>query len=144
MPIESAAGTIRGDALDIPPWLDDKRPMELRDLTHEERIALVGVIEMVLESDAMVSPEEQGVLGTIDEALGAGAYRRLADEIDRRFRDEEAVRAFLPSIGRQEARDLIYATALEAAIPEAIDPHESKLLEWLATIWNVSVQLGEG
>jgi len=123
--------------------LDDKRRMELRDLNHDERVALVGVIELVLESDATVSREEQGVLAAIDAALGAGAYRRLADEIDRRFREEEAVKAFLPSITRQEARELIYATALEAAIPGAIDPRESKLLEWVASIWNVSVQVGE-
>lgn len=116
--------------------------MELADLTHEERIALVALIEMVLESDATVSGEEREVVGAIDEALG-GEYRRLADEIDRRFRDEEAVKAFLPSIARQEARELIYGTALQAAIPEVVNARESQLLDWLADIWDVKVRVSE-
>jgi hypothetical protein len=40
---------------DIPNSLDDKSRMELSDLDHEERIALVGLVELVMESDANVS-----------------------------------------------------------------------------------------
>jgi len=114
--------------------------MELSDLTHDERLALVALVEVIVSSDVSVSDEEQEQIVHIADALGDDAYQTLADEADERFPDEASLKAFLIGLQRQEARELVYGTALEAALPDVIDRHESSLLGWLATAWKISVQ----
>ncbi len=113
--------------------------MELSDLDHDERLALVALLELIVGSDAEVSDEEQAEIERVAEAFGGERYRHLATEADERFADEDALRTFLSGVGRQEARELIYGTALAAALPDAVDDRESAVLDWLAKTWKVSV-----
>lgn len=115
--------------------------MELSDLTAEERVALAALLEVVVESDGTASDDEVQALQRVIDAVGADAYAAAADAADARFPDEVALKAFLPSIDRQEARELIYGAVLDAALPDAMATHESTLLEWLATAWNVAVRI---
>jgi hypothetical protein len=117
--------------------------MELQDLSHDERVALVALIEAVAASDAEVSDDEQDRIAEVAAAFGDDAYRALADEADERFADEEALKKLLSALRRQEARELIYGTALATALPDVIDRHESSLLDWLASEWKITVQFEE-
>jgi hypothetical protein len=117
--------------------------MELQDLTHDERLALVALLEVVVASDTEVSEDEVSQIDRIAAAFGDEAYRALADEADERFADEAALKPFLGGIERQEARELVYGTILEAALPDVIDTHESSLLGWLATAWKITVRFEE-
>ena len=117
--------------------------MELKDLTKEERVALVALIELVTEADAVVTNEEANSIDAVVEALGDEAYDEAADEIDRRFDDQMQLREFLPTITRQAARELIYATALEAAMVNSVDPREGELLDWLAGCWGITTRIEE-
>src|SRR5262249_51550029 len=74
--------------------------------------------------------------------LGQDEYQRLVAEVDRRFPTEDELKAFLPSITRQEARDLIYGTVLDTAIEDSVHPRESEVLDWLAALLNVRVAPG--
>ena len=114
--------------------------MELSDLTHDERLALVALVENVIASDAEVSDDEAGHIERIAAVFGDENYRALADEVDVRFEDEAALKTFLAALLRQDARELIYGTVLDAALPDVIDRHESSLLGWLATEWGITVQ----
>ncbi len=114
--------------------------MELRDLDHDEQLALVGLVEFIGESNRDVTEEESAAIAAIVSAIGAKRYRTLADEADLRFVDEDALRAFLSSIGRAEARERIYGTALEVAMGDTIQNSESALLSWLARAWGVQVR----
>ncbi len=114
--------------------------MELTDLTHDERLAVVALVENVVASDASVSDEEAAEIARIAAAFGDEGYRALAAEADERFEDEAALKAFLTGLLRPEARELIYGTVLDAALSETIDRHESSLLGWLATAWGITVQ----
>ncbi|MCC6849039.1 MAG: hypothetical protein IT294_11105 [Deltaproteobacteria bacterium] len=114
--------------------------MELTDLSHDERLALVALIETVVASDAAVSDDEAAHVARIAAALGDDNYRALADEADERFGDEAALKTFLSALLRPEARELVYCTVLDAALPDLIDRHESSLLGWLATEWGITVQ----
>ncbi|TMA81369.1 MAG: hypothetical protein E6J72_05675 [Deltaproteobacteria bacterium] len=97
--------------------------MELGELNEDERIALVALLEMVVASDRDVTLEDLTQI--------------------KRFADDDAARAFLLTIQRQEARELIYETALEAAMADSIGPKESDLLTWLAERWNVPVRFAD-
>ncbi|MBZ5695508.1 MAG: TerB family tellurite resistance protein [Acidobacteriia bacterium] len=117
--------------------------MELNQLAAEEQIALVALLEFVIESDGRVSEDEADRIDAVVAAIGEDAYRRAAAEVDRRFEGEDGLRAFLPTITRQAARDLIYGIVLEAATSDAVDAHESEMLEWVASVWRISTQLDE-
>lgn len=118
--------------------------MELRDLSHEERLALVALLEVVLESDRTVSDGEVADIDQVVGELGREEYERLVVEVDQRFPTEDELQAFLPSITRQDARDLIYGTVLDTAIEDAVDARESALLDWLSALWNVRVEVQGG
>jgi hypothetical protein len=117
--------------------------MDLSELTAEEQIALVALLEMVIESNARVSEDEADRIDAVVAAIGEEAYRRAAAEVDRRFHDEADLRAFVPTVTRQEAREVIYGTVLDAAISDPADAYASELLEWLADAWEIAAQIDE-
>jgi len=114
--------------------------MQLSELTSEEQIVLVAILELTVASDANVSDEEQAHLQRVVSAIGPQAYRRASAEADRRFRDEEQLRMYVPVIARPAARELILETVIEAALPGGVDAHESSLVQWLADTWGLKIR----
>ena len=117
--------------------------MELKDLTKDERIALVALIELVTEADAVITDDEVNAIEAVVEGLGEEAYDEAADEVDERFEDEEQLRQFLPTITRRPAQHLIYGTVLEAAMVNSVDKREGELLDWLAETWEINELIKE-
>lgn len=113
--------------------------MDISELNESERLVLVGALGHVVGSDARVSEGEHTVIRRVAAALGDAAYRATAAECGRRFRDEGQLLMFAPVIRRPAARELIYETVLEAALPDAIDARESDLLAQLAKLWRIPV-----
>jgi len=114
--------------------------MEIKDLDHSEQIALVAIVQFVGESNRDVTEEESEQIARIVRGLGAERYRRIAEEVDERFADEDELRAFLATTGRKEARELIYGLVLEVAMGDTIQRSESAFLDWLAEEWGVEVR----
>jgi uncharacterized tellurite resistance protein B-like protein len=117
--------------------------MELTDLNKEEQIALAGLLEFVVQASGHVTEDEQAEIDAIVEALGEDAYNAAVAEVDKRFSDEQVLRRFLSTISRQEAREVIYGTVIEAAMTDTVEGRESALLDWLAGEWNVEVKYEE-
>jgi hypothetical protein len=113
--------------------------MELAELNRDEQIALAGLLEFVVLASGHVTEDEHNEIDAIVEALGEDKYRSAVDEVDRRFEDEESMREFLHSITRQEAREVIYGTVMEAAMADSVEGRESALLDWLAVEWKIEV-----
>src|SRR5262249_49037000 len=129
--------------IDIRARSRQRRGMELNELTPEEQVALVALLELVIESNARVSEKEADRIDAVVGAIGEDAYRRAAEQVESRFHDEEELRAFVPTITRPEAREVIYGTVLEAAITDTVDNRESGLLEWLARVWQIEIRDSE-
>jgi hypothetical protein len=117
--------------------------MELADLNQDERIALAGLLEFVVLASGHVTEDEQNEIDSIVEALGEESFRKAMDEVDKRFADEKTLRAFLSTIERQEVREVIYGTVMEAAMADSVEGRESALLDWLAKEWKVEVTYEE-
>ena len=115
--------------------------MELGDLNQDERTALVGLMKLVVLSDGNVSEEELEYLEDLVDAFGEEGYQRTLDAFEKRFSDSDSFRGFLRTIGRQEARELIFGTVLEAAGAEAVEGGEAELIDWLARTWNVKIEI---
>jgi uncharacterized tellurite resistance protein B-like protein len=113
--------------------------VELEDLDKNERLALLALLQRVVAADRQVNDGETNEIATLMEAFGDEDYLKTLDEASERFQDDESLKKFLPTIVRPEARELIVGTLLEAAIPGAVEGHESELLEWLEDTWDIEV-----
>ncbi len=114
--------------------------MELSDLNHDERLALVALIEFIGESQAETTEEDAEISRAV-AILGASAWMRLADEVDRRFHDTEGLKGFLGSIGRSEARALIFEAVLEAGLADGRALRQPDMLDWLRVAWQVELEV---
>jgi hypothetical protein len=117
--------------------------MELRELNQDERTALIGLMKLVVMSDGSVSEEELEHVEDLVEAFGEDNYQQTLDAFEKRFMNADSFRMFLRTIGRQDARELIFGTLLQGAGAEAIEGQESELLDWLANTWNVSIEIAD-
>ncbi len=114
--------------------------MDILDLTHEEKVALVGLVEFLVESDRAASDDEVAQINAIAGAVGGGNYRELAAEVDQRVSGEDGLRDLLQGVERPEARELILEKAIEAAIPDGIRGREGKILSWLKSEWGIEIE----
>jgi hypothetical protein len=117
--------------------------MELKDLTREQKIALVALLEKVAGSDGMVTEAEGAEIAGVAEALGEDEYRELLNEAEERCPDEKALDAFLGTITDREARELIYGTVLEESLADISlqEGRQVELLRRLADAWNIEVDI---
>lgn len=115
--------------------------MELADLNQDERTVLVGLLKLVMMSDGTISDDELEQIEMVVGAWGEEPYQTTLDMFEKRFIDEAGFRAFIKTIGRQEARELIYAIVSDSAGMEAVEGKEAELLDWLAETWKLDIQV---
>jgi hypothetical protein len=115
--------------------------MELSDLNQDERTALVGLMKLIVMSDGDVSEDELEHVEELVDAFGQSEYERTLNAFEKRFNDEDSFKAFLRTIGRQEARELIFEKILEGAGEGAVEGDEADLLDWLSKAWNVKIEI---
>jgi hypothetical protein len=115
--------------------------MELEDLNQDERTALVGLMKVTVLSDGNVSEEELESVEDLVDAFGEESYESTLDAFEKRFSDSDGFKKFLATISRQDARELIFGTVLEAAGAEAIEGREAELLDWLGKTWDIKIEI---
>src|SRR4029450_5657988 len=118
--------------------------MEISELNQDERTALVGLMKLVVMSDGNVTEDELEHVETLVDAFGEGEYQRTLEAFEKRFTDEPSFRPFLRTIGREEAREVIFGTLLESAGEGALDGNEADLLDWLSKTWNIKIAIANG
>ncbi len=111
--------------------------MDPKELTHDERLALVGLLKMVVWADKSVSEGEQKVLDSVASKVGTTEWAKAVHEATTSFRSRQAVVDFVAEITRQPARQWIFAALVSAAEADHVDPAEGKVLNWLAELRNI-------
>ncbi len=114
--------------------------MELRDLTASERVTLVALAHFCVLADERLSVGEEGVLSDLVERLGEEQYQAAASVARARIGDFMALRAAVAAVTERPARELIYGTLLELAIPDSINNNEAQLLELLEAEWGITTE----
>lgn len=114
--------------------------MDASELNEKERIAVLALLQRVVSADGRVTDGEADEIAELVDAFGEDSYRAAFEEASRRFTDEQSLKTFLATIDRPEARELIMGLMLEAAIPGAVEGHESALLDWLSDAWGIEVE----
>ena len=100
--------------------------MELSDLTRDERMALLALMEQVVVADHAASPDEAERITDVAAAMGEADYQSCLDEVEERFVDHETLKEFLKTIERQEARELIVGTVLNVAMADTGRSHHCR------------------
>lgn len=113
--------------------------MTLTELSHDQKLALVALVELFTMADGVVSDGEAAQINKIAEALGDEEYRELLDETETRFADVDMLKASLQTINEQGARELIYGLVMEEVMTSPSTTHGPDLLDWLKAEWNVAV-----
>ncbi len=115
--------------------------MNISDLSREEKLALVALTELAVISDRNITEDEVAQIDEIVTTLGEDTFQELADEAEQLFADRSALKAFLSSITRPEAREIIYGTVLSETLADTLAHEQAGFLEWLAGEWNISLQV---
>jgi uncharacterized tellurite resistance protein B-like protein len=113
------------------------RGMQFTDLHADEQLALVALSRAIVRADDVVTPAEGHRVARIALELGEQAYRREFARAVESFPDEAALKRFLMSIQRHEARLVIYDTVLDLAAADELTPAEEPLIRWLEMAWGV-------
>ena len=111
--------------------------MHLNDLLPDESLALVALSRAVARADGAVTQLEGEAIAVMAAELGEATYRRLFAKAAESFPDEAALKTFLASIERPEARALIYESVLAVAAADAISAEEESLMGWLQEKWDI-------
>jgi hypothetical protein len=111
--------------------------MHLSDLLPEESLALVALSRAVARADGAVSQLEGEAIAIMAAELGEATYRRLFAKAAESFPDDGALKKFLVSIERAEARALIYESILGLAGVDSISEEEESLVGWLQEAWDI-------
>ena len=114
--------------------------MDVRHLTRDQQVALVGLLEAVALSDGTISDGELVGIDRLTADIGEDAYRRLMEEADDRFPDLATLKEGLLAVADRDVRDLIYGLAMEESMAAPSTAHgKAELLDWLAGEWGIEV-----
>jgi hypothetical protein len=111
--------------------------MHLVDLLPDESLALVALSRAIVRADGLITPLEGRAIARIAAELGEATYRKLFAKAAASFPDQTALKAFLASVERPEARSLIYECILALAAADSISAEEEPLLVWLHEAWEI-------
>ena len=112
--------------------------MHLIDLLPEESLALVALSRAIARADGAITPLEGRAIAVIAAELGEATYRRLFAKAAESFPDQAALKVFLASIERPEARlpdRRVHPFALASA--DSISAEEEPLMLWLHETWEI-------
>ena len=115
----------------------EDEPMHLIDLFAEESLALVALTRAIASADGAISPLEGRAIAVIAAEIGEATYRKLFAKAAVSFPDQAALKEFLASIERPEARSLIYESILALAAADSISVEEEPLMAWLQETWEI-------
>ena len=111
--------------------------MHLIDLLPDESLALVALSRAIARADGTITPPEGRAIAVIAAELGEATYRKLFAEAAASFPDQAALKGFLATIERPEARALIYECILKLAAADSISAEEEPLVVWLHETWKI-------
>jgi len=114
--------------------------MTLDDLDHEQKLALVALLELFAMADNSITEHEEAEISTVADHFGNETYRALLDEVDERFPNEQRLQSFLETIREQAAQELIYGMVMEESMNAPTIHPRTDFLDWLRSTWNIEVR----
>lgn len=109
------------------------------DLEDHEKLALGGLIRVLIRLDGSFSEEEEAALEQVAQEIGgADALWKVISRSAQELRDDDAIREAARSVQRPGAQALIRETLEGIARAETITIAEQKLLDWVDELWGLT------
>ena len=112
--------------------------MELRDLTPDEDVVLLGLLREVVTADGKYTDTEKRGVGRVREALGEARFDAAMQTANLRFAAPGALKEAAKTLTRQPARAAIFAVLSDVAADDGMAESEMKPLNWLASWWDLA------
>jgi len=111
--------------------------MKISELTWTEATALVGLLRDLVQADDVYSKEEQGAIADVARQMGRREFNEAVARAREQFKTRSDLKAYLKTVDRKEARELIFEVALDVAEADGLTADEQKPLDWLASWWKL-------
>ena len=109
--------------------------MEIKDLSQEERLVLVALVERVVQADGEYTTEEAGEVAKVSIAMGLETYNAAVQQARELLDTTEAIQAAAQKVQRPEARELILTAVQDLAVVDEVSREELQVVDWLAELW---------
>ena len=109
--------------------------MEYSELTRDERLVLVALLDLVIRADDRFSEEEAAEVERISASLGSEVYNATAVKARARLATMDDIQKAALALDRQEARELILTAVQDMAVVDEVSQEEMQLVEWLSGLW---------
>ncbi len=114
--------------------------MGVSELSESEQVVLLALVGLVARADGTVSESEMGTLAALRGQIAAERFERVRDAASA-LDSGSAILKAAASVTRPEARELIFNTLIEMALPDTIPENEADLLKRLAALWGLEAPL---
>ncbi len=114
--------------------------MTIDKLSHEEKLGLVALLELVAMSDGTVSDGEIEQINLLAKQLGDDEYRSLLDEADTRFAGVDGLKEFLKDINAPDSQEAIFGFVMEEAQKSPTIGARHGIIDWLASLWGIEIR----
>ena len=111
--------------------------LEMSELSHDEELALIGLLKAVIQVDKQLGFEESEELKRVAAMMGVERFRGRVEEARGLFDTLDSIKDHAKKVTRQPARQLIFNLLLEMAKRDDLLTGEEDLLEWIASLWEV-------
>ncbi len=111
--------------------------MDVKELQKDERIALLGLLKLMIQADKEMSNEEGRELNRVAEVMGPDLWKATKQEAMETLRTVEDIRRQAEKVERAEARELIYELVFDMALPGSVVDSEREELDWLVKLWGI-------
>lgn len=112
--------------------------MQIRDLDHNEQLALGGLIRILVRLDGSFSEEEEQRIHEVGENLGGSEMLwKVISMSAQELTDDDAIRKAARGVEREAARETIFDSVYAIAEAGTITSTEGDLLDWIADSWDL-------
>ncbi len=110
--------------------------MKLSDLTDTERLAVGGLLRLMIRADGDFSEQEEEKVNALGDELGGREqlWRAISDSAQT-FKTDQDIRAAGLGIQRPEVRTLTLKLLRQVALSDSMSPGEEGILSALSAAW---------
>jgi uncharacterized tellurite resistance protein B-like protein len=112
--------------------------LEIKDLSYEEEVVLVGLLKAIIRADHKLSGQEHEEVRRIASSMGQERFAERVGQAQQLFSQLSDIKSYATRITRQGARELIYALLYGLADADGFASEEETLLVWLGEVWELS------
>lgn len=111
------------------------RPVTFADLEALERVALMGLVRLMVHMDGEFSPEEVQALSGLARDLGGSGFWAAMSEVQ--TLEQHELQQIVKGVIRPAVQEWMYGVLVGIAAADGIEDGESELLGWLMDTWSL-------